>query len=171
MAGSRYIPIQLKEHLRKDATTTTLLVKISPVTPGFPEYGVTMLDRDVTYGGLVYHACIGMQPPDLMSSGSLEAGADTIDHLLPEFDIPELTEEAIRAGAYDYASYAIYLVNYEDLTQGHVTLGGGSIGQVTIRSDGLSFVNELRGLAAALKQSICEKDSLTCRAGFSEPIG
>lgn len=172
----RAIPIALKEHLSQDATTTTLLMKITPVTPGFSAYGATLLDQDVRYDDgvddLVYHACIGMQPPDLLGTGTLETGADTVDSLLPEFDIPELTEESIRAGAYDYANYAIYLVNYRDTSQGHVTLQAGTIGQVSIRSDGLSFVNELRGLTAELKQSICEKDSLTCRAVFgSQPVG
>lgn len=172
MAGSRYIPIQLKDHLQQDATTTTILVRVDPADDRYPSYGVTMLDREVQYLGMTYRASIGMVPPSLLGQANLEAGADTTEHLLPEFDIPELNEDAIRAGAYDFATYSIYLVNYEDLSQGHVTLQHGTIGQVTIKSDGLSFVNELRGLSAALKQSVCEKDSLTCRAIFgSQPIG
>lgn len=171
----RYIPDDLKDHLRSDSTTTTILIRFDPVTPGFDSYGATLLDRDVVYddgsGEIVYLAPIGMQPPSLISDGELGAGLDETDHLLPEYDFP-ISEEDIRAGAYDFAKYTVYLVNYEDLSMGHVTLRHGTIGRVTVRSDGLSFVNELRSLAAQLKQSVCEKDSLTCRAVFgSQPPG
>lgn len=172
----RHIPIELQGHLAGGATTTTLLLKITPVTPGFSAYGVTELDRDVVYddgaGQLRYYAPIGMVPSAVMQSSDMSVDNAEFAHLLPEYDIAELSEQSIRAGAYDYAEFALYLVNYEDLSQGHITLQAGTIGQVTIRSDGLSFVNELRGLVAQLKQSICEKDSLTCRAEFgSQPVG
>lgn len=171
----RYIPDELKDHLRSDSTTTTILIRFDPVTPGFDSYGATLLDRDVVYddgsGEIAYLAPIGMHPPSLISDGELGAGLDETDHLLPEYDFP-ISEEDIRAGAYDFAKYTVYLVNYEDLSMGHVTLRHGTIGRVTVRSDGLSFVNELRTLAAQLKQSVCEKDSLTCRAVFgSQPVG
>ena len=172
----RQIPIALKDHLSLSATTTTLLLRIAPVTPGFPVYGVTELDRDVVYddgaGELTYHAPIGMVSPTLIAAADLSVDQPTAEHLLPEYDIPELSEAGIRAGAYDFAEFDLYLVNYRDLSQGHVHLKRGTIGKVSIRSDGLSFVNELRDLAAQLKQSICTKDSLTCRAIFgSQPIG
>lgn len=171
----RYIPPALKAHLQSDATTTTILVRFDPVTPGFAPYGATLLDRNVVYDDgvseLEYLAPVGMQPPSMMGDAALDAGLDTTEHLLPEYDFP-ISEEDIRAGAYDFARYTAYLVNYEDLSMGHITLRHGTIGRVTIRSDGLSFVNELRTLAAQLKQSVCEKDSLTCRAVFgSQPPG
>lgn len=170
----RFIPAELKAHLQGEQTTTTWLLKITPVTPGFTAYGVTHLNRDVIYddgdGELTYLAAVGMQPSAIAQAGELSIDNAEIAHLLPEYDIP-VSEADIRAGAYDYAAYKLYLVNYEDLTQGHVTLQAGTIGQVSIRDDGLSFINELRGLAAQLQQSVCEKDSLTCRAIFgSQPI-
>lgn len=171
----RYIPPLLKAHLKGDATTTTVLVRFDPVSDEHPSYGATILDRDVVYDDgyseVRYLAPIAMQPPSLMTDAFLGAGLDETEHLLPEYDFP-ISEQDIRAGAYDFAKYTAYLVNYEDLSMGHVTLRSGSIGRVTIRSDGLSFVSELRSLAAQLKQSVCEKDSLTCRAIFgSQPIG
>lgn len=169
----RYIPIELQDHLDSGQTTVTYLLRVDPRTPGFASYGVTLLNRDVTYndggGELTYLAAIGMQPSAVIGTADLAVDNAEIAHLLPEFDIP-VSEADIRAGAYDYARFRLMLVNYEDLTQGHVTLHEGTIGQVTIRSDGLSYVNELRGLSAELRQSICEKDSLTCRATFgSQP--
>lgn len=172
----RFVPPDLKAHLQGSATTTTLLLKITPATPGFSVYGVTLLDRDVDYddgaGVVTYRAGIGMVPSSVIGYSDLTTDQGEAEHLLPEFDIPELSEEGIRAGAYDFAEYHLYLVNYEDLSQGHVTLKRGKIGRVTLRSDGLSFVNELRDLSAELKQTLCTKDSLSCRAIFgSQPIG
>lgn len=171
----RYIPSQLEDHLQQDATTTCYLLKIAPVTPGFSAYGITSLDQDVDYddgtGLLTYHAAVGMIPADVAQRGDLSVDNTEIPSLLPEYDVP-VSEAAIRAGAYDNAQFALMLVNYEDLGAGHTTLHSGTIGQVKIRSDGLSFIQELRGLSACMKQSVCSKDSLTCRAIFgSQPPG
>lgn len=172
----REIPIELDDHLQQSATTLTLLLRITPVTPGVSVYGVTELDRDVEYdagaGAVIYRAAIGMVPPALIGYADLTTDLAQAEHLLPEYEIPELSEDAIRAGAYDFARFDVFLVNYRNLLQGHVHLRSGTIGQVSIRSDGLSFINELRDLAAKLKQSICSKDSITCRALFgSQPVG
>lgn len=169
----RNIPIALQDHLDQDATTTCRLLRIQPVTPGYAAYGVTDLDQDVIYddgnGPLLYHAAIGSQPTALKGSSDLSVDNAESQSLMPEFDVP-IREEDIRAGVYDYSTYALYLVNYKDLSAGHVQLAGGTTGEVTIDADGLSFVNELRGLSAKLKQSICQKDSLSCRATFgSQP--
>lgn len=173
---SRVIPINLANHISQEATTVAILVKITPVTPGYPSYGVTSLDRDIPYddgtGTIIYRSAIGMTPSAIAESSDLSVNNAEVEHLIPEFDIPEVSEEAIRAGVYNYARHVVYLINYANPTDGHVTLHAGTIGEVKILSDGLSFINELRGLSAAMKQSICERDSLTCRAVFgSQPIG
>ena len=116
-------------HLQGDATTTTILIRFDPATPGFSSYGATLLDRNVVYDDGVseveYLAPIGMQPPSLMGDAALDAGLDTTEHLLPEFDFP-ISEEDIRAGAYDFAKYTAYLVNYEDLDNLMVTTIGAA---------------------------------------------
>lgn len=171
----RHIPSALQSHLDSGQTTVTFLLRIDPVQPGFSSYGITELDRDVTYDDgqseLDYLSPIGMIPSAIAASSDLSVDNAEFAHLLPEYDVP-VSEADIRAGAYDYARFSVYLVNYEALSMGHVELLSGTIGQVSIRDDGLSFVNELRSLSARLKQSICEKDSLTCRATFgSQPAG
>lgn len=171
----RYIPIELREHLQTDATTTCWLLKVTPTVSGYPAYGITTLDRDVEFddgtGPMVYLSHIGMVPSSVAIGSDLAVDNTELPSLLPEYDIP-INEADIRAGVYDFASFSLYLVNYEDVAAGAMNFFSGSIGQVTIRADGLSFVNELRGLAAQLKQSICSKDSLTCRAIFgSQPPG
>lgn len=172
---SRYIPLPLKEHLRSGARTVCWILRISPVTPGHSDYGMAELDDDVFYddgdGLLKYSGVSGFESSTLVGTAELTSDSSEAKGLLPAYDIP-VTEESLRAGAYDFANYWLYLVNYNDLTMGHVTLQRGTIGQVSIRDSGLSFINELRPLAAKLKQSVCEKDSLTCRAVFgSQPPG
>lgn len=171
----RHISLELRSHLQSTMQTTCYLLKVIPRDPSYPAYGVTDLDRDVVYddggGEMTYLAAIGMQPAAILTGADLAVDNSELPSLLPEFDVP-ISEADIRAGAYDYARFVYMRVNYQDLSQGHVTIHAGTIGQVTIRSDGLSFVNELRGLAAQLKQSVCAKDSLTCRAIHgSQPPG
>lgn len=171
----RAIPIALQDHLDSGQTTTCYLILITPVQPNVPAYGVTTLNRPVVYddgnGEVTYSAAIGVDTTAFQGNANLTVDNAEGTSLMPEFDVP-ISEEDIRAGLYDFARYAVYLVNYADLSMGHITLRSGTIGQVTIDVDGLSFVNEFRGLSAELKQSVCEKDSLSCRAIFgSQPMG
>jgi len=159
----RHCSAEFQAHLDSGATTVSLQLKISAVTPGVAPYGVTDLDREVTYDGLTYSAAVGMVASAVAFSANMSVDNAEATSLMPEYDVP-VSEADIRAGVYDYAEFELFLVNYEDLSMGHLTLQEGTIGQVSIDANGLSFVNELRGLGAQLKQSVCEKDSLTCRA-------
>lgn len=170
----RYIPSSLVDALNSEITTTTYLLKVTPVLPGYPRYGVTYGNKDIVYddgtGDLLYSAAVGMQPSAVQFRSDMTVDNAQSTSLMPEYDVP-ISEEDIRAGVYDFAEFSLYLVDYENPTA-HVTIQEGTIGQVTIDASGLSFVNEFRGLVAQLKQSVCTKDSLTCRAIFgSQPIG
>jgi uncharacterized phage protein (TIGR02218 family) len=169
---TRSIPIQLQSHLFGGATTICALVKITPVQPGYAEYGVTTHDADVLYDGMNYLAAIGTEPSTLVASSDLSVAGGESKQLMPVFDTP-VSEADMVAGAYDFAKFVIYLVNYRDLTPGrHILLQTGTLGRNTITDSGLSWVTELRGMTQRLKQSITEKWSLTCRATFgSVPIG
>lgn len=164
----RVIPIALQAHLDTGATTTTYLMRIDPVSPGFPSVGCTMLDRDVYYddgdGEIRYAATIGMTPSSLKSTASMGVDNGEMQHLLPEGDMG-LSEEVLNGGAYDYARYRIYIVNYENLSQGHIAFGRGTLGQIRVE-DGLTFWSEVTSQVKQLKVPIVEKGSKTCRATF-----
>lgn len=169
----RVIPIALQRHLDGDATTVCLLVRIEPVAPGFDPVGVTSLDRDVTFdagdGALLYRAAVGVDSSARVSSSDMAVDNAEGTSLVPEFDVP-VSERDLVAGAYDYAKWTSYLVNFEDTTQ-FVELARGELGQVRV-SQGMSFTFEMLGLTKRLKQTIVEKDSLRCRAIFgSQPLG
>lgn len=171
----RFVPPAIQEKLDDGVTTLCLLIRIDPVTPGYSSYGAAMLDRDVPYddgeGLIQYSAVIGFQPTSIAYSSNLSVDNAEATGLMPEFDFP-ISEADINAGVYDFSEYVMYLVDYLDTDAGHVVLASGTIGRIRTIQDGLSFVEELRGLTDQLKQSITEKDSLSCRAIFgSQPIG
>lgn len=171
---SRNIPIQLQESLNKDATSTTYLLKISSVRDGYAPFGASLTNVPIDYndgqGLLRYYAIVGMQPSTLLSTPDMSVDNAEVEGLLPEYEFP-IKEEDILAGVYDYAQFSLYLVNYNDLSAGHALLGSGTLGRMRSK-DGLSFWEELRGLSQELKQTICARDSLTCRATFgSQPKG
>ena len=170
----RNIPAALQAHMNSGATTLTVLMRVDPVVPGFDPFGITLLDRDVVYDDgsdeLVYLAAIGMVPSNTESVPEMGVDNAKVEHLIPEFDAP-ITDEDITAGALDFAWYTRYLINYEDPSMGHIVLDHGQLGEMRVLQ-GLTFTSEMTSLTKLLKQSIVEKDSITCRAIFgSQPIG
>lgn len=166
----RTIPIILEGHIKSDATTLCLLIKVIPTQPGFDPFGITTLDVDVDYddggGVLTYLAAVGSEPSNLSSSADLSVAGGETKQLMPVFDTPA-SEAEIAAGAYDYAAFVAYAINYENPVSGeHMILQSGTLGRNSVTDDGMTWTAELRGLTQPLKQSITEKWSLTCRAVF-----
>jgi uncharacterized phage protein (TIGR02218 family) len=175
----RQISPELQAHLDAGATTLTVLIKVTPKNQNYAPFGICKLDRDLVYddglGEVNYAAMIGMVLSDMQSTSTMEVGNSEGRHLIPEaqFNI-QVDEELIRAGVYDWADYVAYVVNYEDLSMGHwiPPAGFGQTGQLSVDDRGLSFRMELTDLSKILKQTIVEKDSITCRADYgSQPIG
>lgn len=166
---SRTIPIALQSHLDTGATTICGILRIESVRPGYGVIGLTDLDRNVIYddgdGEVTYLAPVGFTASAYVATADFTVDNAETQSLFPEFDIPQLTEADINAGAYDYATYKLMVVNYEDLTQGHAIISTGTLGEMKT-VDGLSFMGELRSLFQQFRQSIVERDSLTCRATF-----
>lgn len=170
MTGARSIPITLVTHLKQPATTQCMLLKIMPRVA--PAFGITSLDRDVTYddgtGPITYRAKRGYTPSDQVSSAQLSVDNGEAQGLLAEYAFDGMTAEGVRRGDYDGAAFVQYLVNYEDLTNGHVEINSGTTGQVR-QVDNLGVVIELRSLIQQMKQdSIIELTSISCRARFGD---
>lgn len=171
----RNIPIALQPSIATSHQALCYVMRVEPVSPGYPVYGVTSLDQPVTYddgrGELTYSPSVGMVSSTFIAESELSVPEMDAESLFPEFDVP-VNEADIVAGAYDFAKVDIYLVDYEHLDRGHVHIFRGTFGRITVNDRGLSFVQELRPLSQNLKQSITEKWSLMCRATFgSQPIG
>jgi uncharacterized phage protein (TIGR02218 family) len=170
----RYVPPALQAHLDSGETTMTLIMRIDPVSPGFPSVGCTMLDQDIVFddglGELTYAATIGLTPSTLQSTSSMGVDNGEGQHLIPEGDMG-ISEEVLNSGAYDYAKYRLYWVNYMDLSMGKIAISRGTLGQIRVE-DGLTFWSEITSLAKLLKTPMVKKSSRTCRATFgSQYIG
>ena len=174
MTQLRNIPSALQADLDSGCTTLTYLMRIIPVQPGFADVGVTMGDQLKVYddgdGPLSYDPAIGLVPATLSFSSEMDVDNSQAQHLVPEYDLP-ISEADLVSGAYDFARFRVYLVNYDALDHGHANVTDGQLGRISVQ-DGLAFSSEWTAKSKQLKQTIVEKDSLTCRAIFgSQPIG
>lgn len=166
---SRTVPPALQAHLDQAATTTTRLLKVT-LTNGFT-YGLAMLDRTVPYddggGALDYIATNGFDSSTIASDlGYSVANAE--GYALISDEIPGVTEEMIEAGELDDGAWVCYLVNFEDLSMGHVILDAGDLGEVRKRY-GMLWMPELLSYSMRLRQPIGSVWSRTCRAIFGSP--
>jgi len=137
-----------------------------------PVIGVGSLDVPVTYddgnGAVIYSAVAGFLPSSVAMSADLSVDNAEAEMLIPAYDLGPIIESEINAGKYDGAAYVMYKVNYKDLTTGrHEIVMSGTIGQNRVVG-GLSCFAELRTITQKLRQSVCELDSITCRATFGD---
>lgn len=164
---SRAISIALQAHLDTRATTYTALLKIMPVDG--PAIGLTTLDVPVTYAGTSYIAARGFNESAQESNEG--QGVDTAEaEILFAADVGELgiTVEQVNSGYLDDAGWIMYLVNYADLSMGHVIVGSGRVGEVR-SMDGLLGAIELRSWSQLAKQkSVIWPTSITCLATFGD---
>jgi uncharacterized phage protein (TIGR02218 family) len=165
----RNIPVALQAHLDQASTTTTRLLKIILMNGDI--YGLAQLDRDVTYDDgddeVTYRATNGFDPSAL--SADIGYSVDNAEsYALTAVDTNGITPEMVAAGELDDAQWKCYLVNYEDLSQGHALLDAGDLGEVRTRHD-MSWASELLSYAMRLRQPIGSVYSRTCRAIFGSP--
>lgn len=120
-------------------------------------------DRDLTVGGEVYIARSGIVPSAVTSQAGLAVDNLELEGLL---DSETITRGGLLGGLYDHAELEIFMVNYEAPDEGRLHVKTGWLGEVTLR-DGV-FVAEVRGISAALQQTIGEVYTPTCRAQLGD---
>lgn len=166
---TRQVPPALQAHLNDPATTTTRLLKVT-LTNGFV-YGLSMLDADVIYddggGAITYVATNGFDSSTI--SADIGYTVDNAEgYALISNDISGLELADIQAGVLDDAQWVCYLVNFRDLTQGHIVIDAGDVGEVRTKY-GLVWLPELLSYMARLRQPVGASWSRTCRAIFGTP--
>lgn len=158
----RNISTALQAHLEQDTTTTCRLLKIT-LTTGV-SYGLTTLDRDVVYQGVTYSAANGFDPSNISSNTGYDVD-NAEGYGLISGDVPGITLQMAKAGALDDAKWMMMLVNWNDLSMGHVIIDAGDIGEVTV-TDNAVFAPELLSYTMRLRQAIGHVDQRKCRAVF-----
>lgn len=159
--------VALKMHLAGETLTVCTLWKITRTDAQV--FGFTDNSRDVTYSGVTYAAATGHSPSAIKTSAGLAVDNLDVQALL---DSTSITVADLEAGLWDFAEVQIMVVNYLDLTMGHMLLRKGWLGNVkTGRS---TFVAELRGMAQKLQQSVgrvyapaCDADLGDARCGIT----
>ena len=120
--------------------------------------GFTDHDRDLEFAGLMCRAGSGLTASALVKSAGLSVDNAEAAGALSDAAI---REEDLTAGRFDGAEIAIWLVDWQDLSQAE-PLFNGTLGEIT--RHGLSFRCELRGLSEALSQPIGHAYTRSCSA-------
>ena len=123
------------------------------------ELGFTDHDQPFTVDAIDYDSIAGFTPTTVESKSNMSV--DNLDVEGQTFP-SKITEADLLAGLYDYAEIEIFIVNYNDLSQGKLVVKRGQLGEVTLSSQ--MFQAEVRGLTQHLSQTIGEVFSPSCRA-------
>lgn len=161
----RRIPPALLVHLQQPVTTVCRLLRIT-LSDG-RVFGVTTLDRDVTYQSVTYSALNGFDTSIIATDTGLSVDNAEATALVSA-TVDGITAAMAAAGELDNASWELYLVNWADLTMGHIVLDAGDLGEVTV-VDGMTYIPELLSYAMRLRQAIGHVWSRRCRAEFGTP--
>lgn len=125
--------------------------------------GVTSHDQTLEKGGIRYAPSPGMVPSAITRSLGLEPQAGEVAGALSS---DALEEQDLALGRWDGSGLRLLALNWDNPDDGEVSLLGGELGEVDVRSDGFSA--ELNGTAAKLNQPICPATSPLCRAQFGD---
>ncbi len=158
---SKSLSSAMLDHLAGGVTTLATCWKI--VRQDGTVMGFTDNVQDVVVSSITYEAQTGFTPTQLKSNATLSVDNMDITGLL---DSDGITTADIEAKKYDDAEVYIFMVNYEDLTQGIIPLGRGRIGNITVRDN--IYVAEYRSLTQLLQQNTGERYSLKCRAKLGD---
>jgi len=96
---------------------------------------------------------------------SLQGYADSAMETV--LDDAGLDAAELRAGLYDGAEVRIFVVNWQDPSQGALRLRRGWLGEVTLSSEG-QWRTELRGMSQVLAQRLIEPYTPDCRADLGD---
>ena len=143
--------------------TTTLCVCWKVARTDGVVFGFTDLDHDLVIDGVKYEARSGVTPTDFQAESRLAVDNLEVAGFL---DSDNIVPSDLLAGLWDFARVEIFLVNWQDLTQGIDILMTGHIGAVSQKNQ--TFTAELRGLANAYAQTIGEVFQPGCRATLGD---
>lgn len=169
---TRTVPGALQTHLNNASTSTCRLLRIETADSPPTVLGFTTLDQSVTYddgdGEVVYSSLNGFDPTALRSDLGFSVDNAEAYGLISDDVEPGATVEDIEAGLFDDATWKCYLVNFENLANGHILLDAGDVGPIRVQY-GMVWMPELLSHVVRLRQPVGHVDSLTCRAEFGTP--
>jgi uncharacterized phage protein (TIGR02218 family) len=152
----------LGAHLDKEVTTIASCWKI--VRRDGQVFRFTDHDRDLTVAGEIYLAESSYTRTAVSSNSDFSV--DNLD-VAGVLDSDVLSPEEMRSGLFNRADVYVFIVNWQDTTQGILKVRRGWFGEITLQSNG-TFQTEIRGLAQALSHNFIELYSSECRNDFCD---
>jgi hypothetical protein len=151
----------LTTHVAQEVTTLSTCWKITRRDGEVKAF--TDHDQNLVVGGVTFLAQSGytrsaVQTSDQLNVDTLEAEGVLVSD--------QLSDEDLRNGLYDRSQIEIFLVNWNDLTGGMLTLRRGWLGEV--EREGAGYKAELRGLLQAFAQHYGQLYSPDCRADLGD---
>lgn len=147
---------ELAQHLASEVTTIATCWKLTRRDSSV--FGFTSHDKDIVFDSVTYNASTGFTPSAVANNSELSVDNLDVEGVL---DSNTITEQDLLAGLYDFAQIEVFMVNYEDLTQGSLNLRTGWLGEVRFTRN--RFFAEVRGLMQNLAQVIGDLYSPSCR--------
>jgi len=147
---------ELKIHLSGEVTTIATCWKVTrrdAVVLAFTNH-----DENLNIDSINYLANSGFTSSAIVSDNNLAVDNLEIEGIL---DSSLISEQDILAGRYDFAEIEVFIVNYQDLSQGKLVLRNGWFGE--IKQEGGKFSAEMRGISEKLSHVIGEVYSPSCR--------
>lgn len=157
-------------HIQGEATTLSTLWRVTRLDG--ETFFFTEHDRDITINvddvtdtdnAKVYDAGTGYTRTAITNTSSLSVDNMDIESLL---DGEGILEQDVRAGLWDFAQVEVYLVNWNDISDGVMQLRRGFLGEVSLRDE--IYFAELRGLVQLLQQVIGEVYTPNCRTDHGD---
>lgn len=134
-------------------------------------YGWTEHDQSLSInladgdGAITYSPAEGFERTAIRTSAGL-----TVDETEAAsfFVTAGITKDDLRAGLWDYADVWMFLVNWEDVSQGVVKLRRGKLGKVAAKDD--AFTAEIRSLFELYNQEIVRLFNLACSVDLGSSL-
>ena len=157
---------ELTAHLAQDTTSLCFLWRLQK-RDASQSLGFTNHDVDIAYddgdGALIYKS---QEPHDASAiQGTVGGNVDTLE-AKAYFTSDDLTDADLQQGLWDDAEAILYLVNWRDLSMGHMILFRGFIGEVA--SEGVDYGAELRSLSSRLNRRQGRTYQVECDAELGD---
>lgn len=159
---SKSVSGALETHIGQDLTTLSTCWRVE-WTDSSTVLSFTDHDVDILFDAITYKAETGFTRSAVKSQ--LDFTVDNLD-VQGILDSNEISETDLRAGRFNGAEIYVFLINWDDTTQGILKLRRGTLGQVKM-SNGI-FIAELQGLAQRLSNEILEEYVAECQADFGD---
>ncbi len=153
----KQISAELKAHIQEELTslvTCWVLTRRDGVRMAF-----TTHDKPIEFDNLTFSPTNSFLPSMVGSSNGLNVDNLEVHSFLSSDGI---TEKDIRAGLFDHSIISIFQVNWQDLSQGKISIRHGWLGEFIVKDK--NFTVEIRGLTQKLQQNIGHVFSPECRA-------